>query len=165
MTAERRTEPPKAKIAGRTLRMLLGIVLAWMTYAVMVVEDGTFNLKVVATFVVMIVFYSAVHLGVTKWAPRANPWLGAILAVTPAALVFVFGGPVGRVASVGYIGVSLLLQTIRSEGGCEVMSIPGLLFRRRTHLACVLFSPVDWLESRIARRRASPGADGTTPRS
>jgi len=153
MTAGGRLAPPKARIVGRTLRLLLGIVLVWMTYAVMVAEDAAFNIKVTTTFLAMIVFYSAVHLGVTKWAPRVNPWLGAVLAVTPAVLVYVLGGPVGRVASVAYIGVSLLLQAIRSEGGCEVVSIPGILFRRPTHLACIVFSPVDWLESWMSRGR------------
>jgi len=57
------------------------------------------------------------------------------------------------VASVAYIGVSLLLQAIRSEGGCEVVSIPGILFRRPTHLACIVFSALDWLESWMSRSR------------
>ena len=67
--------------------------------------------------------------------------------------MFVFGGPLGRVASVAYIGISLVLQAIRSDGGCEVMSIPGMLFGRRTHLVCIVFSPIDWVEDRVAGRR------------
>jgi hypothetical protein len=30
------------------------------------------------------------------------------------------------------------------------MSIPGVLFGRRTHLVCIAFSPIDWLEERLA---------------
>ncbi|MFQ5550868.1 MAG: hypothetical protein ACE5FJ_06495 [Gemmatimonadales bacterium] len=125
-----------------------------MTYDVMRSEDVAFNMRVVAAFVLMMAFYSAMHLVITRFTPGVNAWFGAILAVTPAALVYILGGPVGRVAAVAYIGVSLVLQAIRSDGGCEVMSIPAIIFRRRTHLVCIAFSPVDWVESRVAGRHA-----------
>ena len=35
---------------------------------------------------------------------------------------------------------------VRADGGCEVMAIPSLIFGRYTHLACIVFSPIDWLE-------------------
>jgi hypothetical protein len=142
----------KAGIVGRTLRLLLGLALSWMTYAVMRSDDAAFNLKVAAVFLLMAAFYSAVHFSITRYMPTVNSWLGAILAVTPAALVYVFGGPVGRVAAITYIGISLVLQAIRSDGGCEVMSIPAIFFRRRTHLVCIAFSPIDWMEERLKTR-------------
>ena len=39
-----------------------------------------------------IVFYALLHLLISKHFRRVNPWLGAILAVTPVALVFILGG-------------------------------------------------------------------------
>ena len=140
------------RIVGRTLRLLTGIALTWMTYDVMRTDDAVFNMKVAGVFVLMIALYSAMHFAITRYTPAMNPWLGAILAVTPAALVYALGGPVGRVASVAYVGVSLLLQALQNEGGCEVMSIPAIVFRRRTHLVCIAFSPIDWVEERIATR-------------
>lgn len=147
------TKEHKARIVGRTLRFLMGIALTWMTYDVMRTEDAAFNLSVAGVFVLMIAFYAVLHFAITRFAPSMNPWLGAVLAVTPAALVYALGGPVGRVASVAYVGVSLVLQAVRSDGGCEVMSIPAIFLRRRTHLVCIAFSPIDWVEDRIATRR------------
>ncbi len=107
-----------ARIVGRSLRLLLGAALIWMTYDVMRSENAAFNLRA--------------------------------LVVVPVVLVFVLGGPLGRVGSVAYVGISLLLQGLRNDGGCEVMSIPAILFGKRTHLACIAFSPIDWVEKRLA---------------
>ncbi len=151
MTTDRRREHT-ARIVGRTLRLVLGIALVWMTYQVMRTEDALFNLRVLGSVAGLVAFYTAVHFGISKWISGINRWLGAFLAVVPVILLYVLGGPVGRVASVAYIGVSLLLQGIRSDGGCEVMSIPAILFGKRTHLVCIVFSPIDWVEERIAKR-------------
>ena len=70
-------------------------------------------------------------------------------AVTPVFLVFGLGGPAGQLGSLLYIGVSLVLTAIRSDGGCEVMTIPGMLMGKRTHLVCIVFSPLDWIEDRL----------------
>jgi hypothetical protein len=143
------TKEHKARIVGRSLRLLLGIALTWMTYDVMRSDDAAFNLKVAGVFALMAAFYSAMHFAITRYTPTVNSWLGAIVAVAPAALVYALGGPVGRVAAVAYVGISLVLQAIRSDGGCEVMSIPAIFFRRRTHLVCIAFSPIDWVEERL----------------
>ncbi len=158
MTANQRSEL-RARIIGRTLRLVLGIALVWMTYAVMRTEDAAFNLRVLATVAGLVAFYSVMHVVISKYVSGVNPWLGAFLAVGPVILVFVLGAPVGRVASVGYIGVSLALQGIRADGGCEVMSIPAILFGKRTHLVCILFSPIDWVEERITGRRDPSGSE------
>lgn len=56
------------------------------------------------------------------------------------------GGPASRLGSVLFVGISLLFTAWRSDGGCEVMTLPGMLLGKRTHLVCIAFSPVDWLE-------------------
>nr|NIM49147.1 hypothetical protein [Gemmatimonadales bacterium] len=84
-------------------------------------------------------------------------WFGAVLAVAPVVLLFALGGALGRVASVAYIGSSLLLQAIRGDAGCEVMSIPAVLLRRRSHLLCLLFSPIDWVEKHLSGPGGLPG--------
>ncbi len=149
MTTNQRSEHT-ARIVGRTLRLALGIALVWMTYAVMRIEDAAFNLRVLAAVAGLTAFYTVMHLVISKYFSGVNRWFGAFLAVAPVILVYVLGGPLGRVASVAYIGVSLLLQGIRSDGGCEVMSIPAILFGKRTHLVCIVFSPIDWVEERAA---------------
>ncbi len=60
-----------------------------------------------------------------------------------------FGGGGGQIATLTFIGASLLIAAVRGDGGCEVMSIPGV-FGGRPRLPCILFSPIDWLERRLA---------------
>ncbi len=77
-----------------------------------------------------------------------NRWIGALVAVTPVALVFFMGPSWGRVGALLFVAVSLVLTAILGDPGCEVMVIPGLFFRRRTHLACITFTPLDWAEGK-----------------
>ncbi len=147
----------KAGIIGRTLRLMLGMLLGWMTFTVMRTEDAAFTVRILAVFAGVTAFYAIVHLLIRRYGAGLNRWLGAALALLPVALLFALGGAVGRVASVAYLGLSLLLQAIRGDGGCEVMAIPALLFGRRTHLVCILFSPIDWVEKHLTGPGGLPG--------
>ena len=80
-----------ARLVGRTLRLLLGIALVWITYSVMRVEDAAFNFRVAALFAGLAAFYTAMHLVINRYFSGVNPWLGAFLAVAPVVLVFVLG--------------------------------------------------------------------------
>ena len=140
----------RAKIIGRLARIALGIFLA-ARGGVMFADFGTnARLASVAVAVGLLVLYGLVHVGVSKYAATLNPWIGAFLAQTPAAAVAVVGGASGLVGVMAYIGVSLLVAGWRADAGCEAMSIPGVLFGRRTHLVCILFSPLDWLEEKAS---------------
>ena len=99
----------------------------------------------------LVPFYALVHYLVGAYLPRLNRWLGAALAVTPVGLLFFLGPSWATVGAVVFVGVSLLLTAIVGDPGCEVMSIPGLFLRKRTHLACIAFTPLDWVEEKIAR--------------
>jgi hypothetical protein len=136
---------------------MLGMLLVWMTYTVMRSEDADFNLRMLAAVAVMTVLYAVVHFVVGRYGAHLNRWLGAAVAVTPVVFLFALGGPVGRVAAVAYIGVSLSVQAIRGDGGCEVLAIPTLAFGRRTHLMCLLFSPIDWVEKHLTGPGGLPG--------
>ncbi|MDH3290448.1 MAG: hypothetical protein OEO20_07895 [Gemmatimonadota bacterium] len=151
------TGRPSAGIIGRTLRLMLGMLFVWMTYTVMRSEDAAFNLRILIAFAGITVFYGIVHFVVSRYGARLNRWFGAVLAVAPAVLVFALGGSLGRVAAVAYIGVSLLLQAMRGDGGCEVLAIPAMILGRRTHLVCILFSPVDWVEKHLTGPGGLPG--------
>lgn len=140
----------KARPVGRILRLLVGIALT--------IEGGRHlvgtNAALVAatTGVVLgeIVFYSVAHVGIARFFPGINRWLGALVAVTPVFLVFILSGAPGRLGSLLFVGISLIVTAVRADGGCEVMTLPGILFGRRTHLVCVAFSPIDWAEARLA---------------
>ena len=106
---------------------------------------------VVAEFV----FYLGLHLLVARFLRTVNPWLGAVLAVAPVAAVFLMSDAPGRLGTLLFIGISLLFTAARADGGCEVMTLPGMLLGKRTHLVCIAFSPIDWVEDSIAGRKSA----------
>lgn len=134
---------------GRFLRFLLGALLLGVTIPLLAEADATSIGWVVFIVLLSIAFYTIIHFGVYRFLPDIHPLLGAALALLPAAVVFVVV-PWGDVAVGIFIGISLLVASVRADAGCEVLSIPGLLFGRRTHLACILFTPIDWIESKLS---------------
>lgn len=77
-----------------------------------------------------------------------------IAAITPPLLSASWSGRL-RVAAVfaalvvAFIGLSLILIAALRHPGCEVLAFPALILGRGTHLACVLFSPLDWIEGKV----------------
>ena len=145
-------EGNRARAVGRILRLLMGLAL--------VIEGGrhligtSTSLVLSTTGVVLgeFMFYAALHLVVWRYFRRVNAWLGALLAVAPVAAVFLLSDAPGRLGTLLFVGISLLFTAARADGGCEVMTLPGMVFGRRTHLVCITFSPIDWLEEKLARR-------------
>lgn len=151
MTIEHKLEQVDARTrpVGRILRFALGAFLVAML--IRSVIDASSDLMAWTAFVVfaLIAFYTLTHLLVMRFLPNINPYLGTVLALGPAIAVFILTGAAGQMGVTGYIGGSLLLDAITADLGCEVMALPGLIFRQRTHLCCLLFSPIDWLENRF----------------
>lgn len=142
----------RARPVGRVLRLLLGILL--------IAESGRFLggaepglvVGVIAVVGGLVAGYAALHLLISRRF-AVNAWLGAFLALTPVVAVYLFGGGPGQLGALLFLGVSLVLAAARGDGGCEVMTLPGMFFGRRTHLVCIAFSPVDWVEERVGRDR------------
>jgi len=103
----------------------------------------------------LLAVYSLVHLGVSNYLPNLNRWIGAILAWIPAVPVFAFGAVQAQVAVLTFASLSLILASLRGDPGCEVMSIPGAVFKKHTHLVCIVFSPIDWLETKMFKKGAT----------
>ena len=144
-----KTDGIKARPVGRVVRLLLGVLLVAEGGRHLV---GTSVGLVGATAGVVIgafVFYSALHLVIARYVPTINRWVGALVAVTPVVLVNVLGGTPGTLARLLFVGVSLLFTAVRNDAGCEVMTLPGMVFGQRTHLVCVVMSPIDWVEEKI----------------
>ncbi len=57
-----------------------------------------------------------------------------------------------RDATLVFLGVSMLLAALRGYGSCESLAISNWLLRRNDQVGCLLFSPVDRLETRRASR-------------
>jgi hypothetical protein len=139
----------RALPVGRILRFCLGAVLVVAVWPFFRTAESNRILGATLVVVGLTVFYAVVHWLVSSYLPKLNRWLGAFLAVLPVLLVFVFGRVLGQVGAASFLAVSLLLAAIRADAGCEVMSIPSLVFGKRTHLMCLLFSPLDWVEEKI----------------
>ncbi len=139
----------KALPVGRILRFLLGVFLAVTVWPLFQNAPSNRILSAVLVVVALTVFYAVVHWVVSSYLTKLNRWLGAFLAILPVFVVFLLGGGLGQVGALSFLAASLLLAAARADAGCEVMSIPSLVFGRRTHLKCLLFSPLDWVEEKI----------------
>jgi hypothetical protein len=57
--------------------------------------------------------------------------------------------PANLNAAVGsFLGMSMLLAAARGDSGCELTALPNAITRRRDHVGCLLFAPIDAAESR-----------------
>ncbi|MGI0079120.1 MAG: hypothetical protein ACRECH_05810 [Nitrososphaerales archaeon] len=96
-----------------------------------------------------VLFYILMHRIVSTYAPNINGWLGAVIANAPPLAVFLLSGGPSQIAVLTYVGFAMLLAGWRRDAGCEVMSVPNVIFRNSNHLACIIFSPIDWAEQKI----------------
>lgn len=54
---------------------------------------------------------------------------------------------VTRGAALIFFGASMLVAAFRGYRGCEVLAVSNWILRRNDQVGCVLFSPIDGLES------------------
>ena len=141
--------PNRTKPIGRLLRFVVGGLLLALVFPYYRAENWVSIVITLGVALGLVALYLLIHLFIWNYLPSLNQYLGALLAWVPGLLLFVLGGVHGQVAVVTYVGVSLLLASARADPGCEVMSIPNLIFEMPAHLACLVFSPVDWLEAKM----------------
>ena len=146
-----RTQIQRAMPLTRICRLLTGLSLVLITVTNFRQRDPQWIVSTIGVAAALVPFYALVHYLVGAYLPRLNRWLGAALAVTPVGLLFFLGPSWATVGAVLFVGVSLLLTAIAGDPGCEVMSISGRFLRQRTHLACIAFTPLDWVEEKITR--------------
>lgn len=142
----------KAGPVGRGLRFLAG---AWLLFVVIRYYDASgfaSGFAPVGIAFGLLIFNMGVSYTITAHVKRLNPCLGALLAWAPEIILYVFGGTSIKLGVLLFVAASLLLAGIRGDPGCEVMSIPALIFRRHVHLPCFVFSPIDWLERQASGR-------------
>jgi hypothetical protein len=113
------------------------------------------GLTVLAMLLALFMYYAVLHRLVA--GRSLNPPTGVLVALLPVPVFFVVRNTMIQVGILAFYGLSLLAAAVRGDRGCEVMSLPTLVLRQRSHLPCLLFSPLDWLEERIVRalRRAA----------
>ena len=151
-------ENPQAGPVGRGARLVGGICLAILAVPVYLEAGAPYIARSLALMLGLLVLYSALHWLISRYLRDVNPWLLGLVGWFPVFLVWFLGqggGPLfgegeGGTAAITFVGISLLVDVARADAGCEVMALPGLLFRERTHLPCLAFSPIDALERRGA---------------
>lgn len=141
-----------ARFFGRAIRLIFGIGALALIYPSIRRAQLEHFVGIAGWLVAITAFYVALHWMIQRFVPGLNRWVGAILANGPAIFLIFFGPPIAQVTALIYVGASLVLDAVSGDAGCEVMAIPGLLFGRRTHLPCIAFSPIDWIEDKIATR-------------
>ena len=150
----------RAKTVGRVARIALGALLVVRGGVLFADLGATARIASVAVAFGLLALYGLIHIAVGKYGAALNRWGGALLAQIPAVVVAIMGGTPGLIGVMAYIGVSLVVAGWRADAGCEVMSIPGVLFGRRTHFVCLVFSPLDWLEQKASLPLRSAAGEG-----
>ncbi len=140
----------KSRLLGRLFRLSLGLYFIteiWPVYRNVSWEGVLIRLS---WAVGLLAFYAILHFVIVRYTPKIDRVLGAILAFGPFLAVFLigYGGPAAT-GALTFLSLSLILAAIRADPGCEVMSIPALFSGKHTHLACLLFSPIDWCEKKM----------------
>lgn len=136
---------------GRTVRFVIGVTLMIIMIPTYQRVGVPLFVKTALLIVALLVAYSLIHV------LMSHRWLGSILASALFVLVYLIGGyhglllggGEGRLAAVTFLAVSLLVASLRGDTGCELTSIPGALFGQHSRLACLVFSPIDWLEKKL----------------
>jgi hypothetical protein len=78
----------------------------------------------------------------------SQPWLRTVIFWLPAVFILLPGG--WGLGVLLYWSVACLLTALVSYGGCEVVALPSLLFRRYSTVYCPL-NAIDLLERRYTR--------------
>jgi hypothetical protein len=161
--------------SGRWARVGYGLLIAAGSAASALVglnradDPVAFALQTVGYLAAITVAYLAAYwlLGERLFA-RANPWLNTLILVGPALTVAYWNLTLGYalgtelpaplvLAMLIYIGVSFVVEAAIDYGGCEVVALPILVFRRRYVSYCLPVVMIDaaergWMESTGLRR-------------
>jgi len=138
----------RTKPVGRVLRFLFGAFLLIVVAYYFFIAPRIIVSTILVIFELAIFFILA-DIVINKFFPSINPIFGSLLVNTPILIMWFFGYGGVQLGALAYIGIALLIISLRADPGCEVMSIPGLIFKRHTHLTCFIFSPIDWVEKKM----------------
>jgi hypothetical protein len=126
---------------GRLARLVIGVIAVGAGVANLVGTNWVGGSTVLATagYVALVAgFYLALHrvLGEAVLA-RADPFVATVLVLAPVGVLTLSVFPDALHAAIGlYVGASLILNAAIRYGGCEVLALPTLLFRRRYVIYC-----------------------------
>lgn len=144
---------------GRWIRLISGlmfIVFAGLT--TISKTDRVDLLPLLVSFVAILVVYYAAYLVLEKpLLAHMHPWLNSLVFVVPSlVIVFLPVFPAAlRVGMVLYWGVMSVLNGLMRYGGCEVLAVPTLIYKRRYDVYCPT-NVFDVAEQAIVGGRGGP---------
>ncbi len=165
-------------VVGRWSRLLWGLlILTPIVYDVSTRSDRLDSSGFYFQAVLFLAGITAAYV-LVYWAfgdrffATANPWVNTAILVGPAftvgwwpiLLAPATGIEIPEALALGmgvYIGISFILQWRIGYGGCEVVSIPIILLRRRYVTYCVPLVALDAMEKKIIDSRANKHAAPT----
>ncbi len=171
-------------VVGRWIRLLIGMVMTLVVLYDFFGGTHTHSLRtntlIVLFFVGFIFAYLAGYLLIAEKIKDKSPWIATMIFVFPAMYFFVngffvpselsFGYLIGMpyinhpitIAIILYVGISFPIQFFTKYGGCEVIAIQNLIYRKNYSSYCVPLLPIDILEKTIvdaiARNRVTGAA-------
>ena len=162
-------------VVGRWSRLVWGLlILTPIVYDVStrsdLLDSGGFYVQAAVYLVAITAAYVLVYWAFgDRFFATANPWVNTAILVGPAftvawwPIIFapVTGIEIPEALGLGmgvYVGISFILQWRIGYGGCEVVSIPIILLRRRYVTYCVPLVALDAVEKGIIDSRASKHA-------
>ncbi len=142
-------------VVGRWLRLIVGGSLSgYVLYHAAHASSASQLMELALYFVATLSVYTAAEfLFGERFFSKANAWLRTAVLLGPLGVIFAFqlGPLVFHGALLLYIGVSLIFSFFMRYGGCEVMSIPGLIFGTRHTIYCPI-NVIDAVEKAVVDR-------------
>ncbi len=143
---------------GRWVRLIGGATLAgYVAFHALSAPSITGLTELALYFVATLgVYTAATYLLGQRLLATSNAWVGTAILLGPLVVIFALqlGPHVFHHAILLYVGISLIFSYFMRYGGCEVMSIPSLLFGRRYTVYCPL-NAVDVVEKAVVGRRSA----------
>jgi hypothetical protein len=144
---------------GRVVRFILGLLLIlYAGLSTISLTNRVAVLPLLASFLGILVVYFVAYLALEKpLLARMNPWLNALVFVVPSLVIVfapLFPAPL-QVGMILYWGVTSVLNSLIGYGGCEVLAVPTLVYKRRYDVYCPT-NVFDAAEQAIAGNRRKP---------
>ena len=140
-------------VCGRCTRVVLGLLLL-ASIVTQVVQSGP-SVGLIGQIAGGLLLTAVLYV-VLFWQlgdRLHHPWLRTVIFWLPAAFIpflFLISGGWG-IGALLYLSVSLIVAALSSYGGCEVVALPSLLFRRHCTVYCPL-NAIDLIERRYTQR-------------
>ena len=138
---------------GTLARVAVGLTFLYL--ALTEFGNPTWDLDWYAAPLALLVFpaalllFQTIRLRFTDQTLSATGPLGFVLNLAVGAVLFSIDYT--RDAALIFYGASLLLAAARGYAGCESLAITNWLLRRDDQVGCVVFSPLDQIESTLTR--------------